>query len=106
MAYSGSLFIFFVVACSIMCVVSSYSGNLVGRYHSVQLILKLILYFQNIPHVSCQIIYKLGSNAGTLRGMILLDMTTPMTFQSVSDVLDYVLVIHALLGSYAVNTFD
>ena len=29
-----------------------------------------------------------------------------MMFQTVSDVLDYVLVIHAILGSYVFNIFD
>ena len=33
-------------------------------------------------------------------------MTAPMKFQTVSALLDYVLVIYALLGSYAVNIFD
>ena len=33
-------------------------------------------------------------------------MTNPMTFQSVSDVLDYIIVTHALLGSYAVNILN
>ena len=65
-----------------------------------------MLYFQNVLHVSWQIIYRIGSNYGTVRGMILRGMTAPMTFHNVSDVLDYVIVIHALLGSYAVNIFD
>ena len=50
--------------------------------------------------------YRLGSNYGTVQGVILLGMTAPMTFQTVSDVLDYVLVIRALLVSYAFNIFD
>ena len=65
-----------------------------------------MLYFQNIPHVSHQIIYRIESNYGTVQGVILLGMTAPMTLQTVSDVLDYVLVIRAILGSYAVNIFD
>ena len=81
-------------------------GKSLGINHSVQFILKLMLYFQNFLHVSWQIIYRLGSNYGTKGSVILLSMPDRMTFQTVSDVLDYVLVIHALLGSYAVNIFD
>ena len=65
-----------------------------------------MLYFQYVLNVNWQIIYLLGSNYGTVRGMIFLGMTAPMTFQTVFDVLDYVLVIHAILGNYAVNIFD
>ena len=36
----------------------------------------------------------------------MLGMTSPMTFQTVSDVLDYVLVIRALLGRYELKIFD
>ena len=95
-----------MVVIFILCVVYFYRGNLAGRYHSVQFILKLMLYFQYVLNVNWQIIYLLGSNYGTVRGMILLGMTAPMTFQTVFDVLDYVLVIHAILGNYAVNIFD
>ena len=62
--------------------------------------------FPNFLHVSCKIIYRLGSNKASVRGVILIDMTYPMMFQTVSDVLDYVLIIGALLGSYAFNIFD
>ena len=65
-----------------------------------------MLYFQNFLHVSWQIIYRLGSNYGTKGSVILLGMPAPMTFQTLYDVLDYVLVIRALLGIYAFNIFD
>ena len=70
-----------------MCVVSSSIRNVVGRYHSVQLILNLTLSFQHIIHGSQKIIYQLGSNYGTVRGVILIGITSPMTFHTTSDVI-------------------
>ena len=89
-----------------MCVVSSSIRNVVGRYHSVQLILNLTLSFQHVIHGSQKIIYQLGSNYGTVRGVILIGINFTMTFHTTSDVIFYVLAISALLGSYAVNIFD
>ena len=89
-----------------LCVVSSLIVNLLGRHQSVQFIFKLTLYFQNIFHVSLKRAYQFGFNSGTLQGVIFLGMTSPMTFQTASDVLAYVLGTIFLLVTHAVKIFD
>ena len=92
---------FFVVVTFPLCALSSMGVNILGRYHSVRSILKFMLYFQNVLCGSWQRIYLLEFNSGTVKGVIFLDMNDPMTFQTDSDLIKYVLFLSDLLGSYA-----
>ena len=94
---------FFVVVTFPLCALSSMGVNILGRYHSVRSILKFMLYFQNVLCGSWQRIYLLEFNSGTVKGVIFLDMNDPMTFQTDSDLIKYVLLLSDILGSYAVK---